>query len=85
MLLGATRHWRCGDNVSAARAARQWPGDAHVSRVGADTAAPQIAGQLQIVGAAEVAGYCCGVALVAVYGVVHVAHVFVGDAASQGF
>ena len=28
--------------------------------------------------AAEVAGYCCGVALV-VYGVVHVAHVLLGD------
>ena len=55
-----------------------------VSAQSAATAALQIAGRLQIMSAAEVAGYCCGVALVAVYGVVHVAHVFVGDAAAQG-
>ena len=27
VLLGAMRHWRCGDNVSATRAARQCSGD----------------------------------------------------------
>ena len=82
MLLGATRHWRCGGECygEACRVSER-PLQSYKSRgvVGAATAA------LQIVTAAEVVGYCCGVALVAVYGVVHVAHVFVGDAASQGF
>jgi hypothetical protein len=80
VLLGAMRHWRFGDNVSATLAALQCFGDAHVRGVGAGTASLQIAGRRQIMSAAEVGCYCCGVALVAVYGVVHVAHVFVGDA-----
>ena len=83
MLLGAMRQQRYGDKVSATLTARQWSGDAHVSPVGLQRYKSRR--RLQIMTAAEVAGYCCGVALVAVYGVVHVAHVFVGDSVSQGF
>ena len=55
VLLGATRHWRCGDNVSATRAARQCSGDVRVLRCrsGYRKATNRVA--LQIMSAAEVA------------------------------